>query len=111
MKDRKQIVSFEHNYTKKAAVTCGAPQESILGPLLFLLYVNDSHHASKILNPIMFADDANLFFSPNDINVLLGKMNEELTDVTDWFNANKFTLNVKKTKYSFFSKSSSSKIR
>ena len=111
MKDRKQIVSFEHNSTKKAAVTCGAPQESILGPLLFLLYVNDSHHASKILNPIMFADDANLFFSPSDINVLLGKMNEELTDVTDWFNANKFTLNVQKTKYSFSSKSSSSKIR
>ena len=56
---------------------------------MFLLYVNDSDHASKILNPIMFADDTKLFFSHSDINVLFGKMNEEPTNVTDWFNANK----------------------
>ena len=89
LKDRKQFISFEHNSTKKATVICGAPKESLLGPLLFVLFVNDSHHASKILNPIMFADDANLFFSHSDINLLLGKMNEEPTNVTDWFNANK----------------------
>ena len=68
---------------------------------MFLLYVNDSDHASKILNPIMFADDTKLFFSHSDINVLFGKMNKELTNVTDWFNANKLSLNVKKTKYFF----------
>ena len=51
----------------------------------------------------MFADD--LFFSHSDINVLLEKMNKELTNVSDWFNANKLSLNVKKTKYYFFHKS------
>ena len=106
MKERKQFVSFEDNSTKKATVTCGVPQGSILGPLLFLLYANDLHHASKILNPIMFADDTNLFFSHININVLFEKMNKELTDVSNWFNGKKLSLYVKKTKCSFFHKSS-----
>ena len=78
----------------------------MLGPLLFLLYVNDLHRASKVLNPIMFVDDTNLFFSHNDINILFEKMNKELTNVSNWFNANKLSLYVKKTKFSFFHKSS-----
>ena len=77
LKDRQHFISFEHNSTKKASVTCGVPQGSILGPLLFLLYVDDLHHASKILNPIMFADDTNLFFSHSDINVLFKKRTDE----------------------------------
>ena len=54
----------------------------------------------------MLADDTNLFFSHNDINVLFEKMNKKLTNVSDWFYANKLSLNVKKTRYSFFHKSS-----
>ena len=53
LKGRQQFISFENNSTKKVTITCGVPQGSILGPLLFLLYVNDLHHASKVLNPIM----------------------------------------------------------
>ena len=105
MKDRRQCISFENNSTKKVTKTCGVPQGS-LGPLLFQLYVNDLHHASKVLNPIMFADDTNLFFPHSDINLLFEKMNKELTNVSNWFNANKLSLNVKKTKFSFFHKSS-----
>ena len=52
-------------------------QGSILRPLLFLLYVNDSHHALMVLNPTVFADDTNLFFSHSEINVLFEKMNKE----------------------------------
>ena len=54
----------------------------------------------------MFAKDTNLFFSHSDINILFEKMNKELTNVSNWFNANKLSLNVKKTKFSFFHKSS-----
>ena len=64
------------------------------------------HHASKILNPIMFADVTNLFFSHSNTNILFEKMNKELTNVSNWFNANKLSLNYKKTKFSFFHKSS-----
>ena len=68
--------------------------------------VNDLHHASKLPNLIMLVDVTNLFFSHSDINVLFEKMNKELTNVSNWFNANKLSLNVKKTKYYFFHKSS-----
>ena len=74
MKDQKQFISFEYNSTKKATVTCGVPQGSILGPLMFLLDVNDLHHATEVPNSIMFADDTNLFFTHCDINILFGKI-------------------------------------
>ena len=67
---------FKHNSTTKATVICGVPQRSILGLLLFLLYVNDLHQASKILNPIMFVDDINLLFSHSVINILFEKVNK-----------------------------------
>ena len=54
----------------------------------------------------MFADNTNLFFLHSDINLLFEKINKELTNVSRWFNANKLLLNVKKTKFSFFHKSS-----
>ena len=88
MKNRKQFISFEHNPNKKATITCGVPQGSILGPLLFLLYVNYLDHVSKALNSIMFADNTNVLFE---------KMNKELTNVSNWLNANKLSLNVKKS--------------
>ena len=106
MKDRQQFVSFEHNSTKKVTVTCGVPEGSIIGPLLFLLYVNHLHYASKVLNSIMFEDDTNLFLSHSDINILFEKMTKELMNVSNWFNANKLSLNGKKAKFSLFHKSS-----
>ena len=78
---------------------------SILGPLLFLIYVNDLCNASDILDPIMFADDTNLFLLHQNINILFNKFNEELQKIETWFKANKLSLNSKKTKYALFHKS------
>ena len=102
LNNRKQFISYDKNETTMLNLVCGVPQGSILGPLLFLLYVNDLQHASTILEPIMFADDTNLFISRKNITTLFSTMNKELTKIQEWFNANKLSLNISKTKYSFF---------
>ena len=100
--NRKQYISYDDKKSKIKIITCGVPQGSILGPLLFLLYVNDLQQASKIIKPIMFADDTNLFYSNKDLKLLFKTVNTELERIQIWFNANKLSLNVSKTKYSLF---------
>ena len=84
----------------------GVPQVSILGPLLFLLYINDLQFTSDLLDAIMFADDTNLFYSNKDINTAFLRVNDELQNINEWFISNKLSLNVRKSKYSFFRKPS-----
>ena len=101
--NRKQFVTYGNNkQSNLLSISCGVPQGSILGPLLFLLYVNDLRNATNILQTIMFADDTNLFCSHKNIKELFKIMNHELIKIQQWFNANKLSLNIKKTKYSFF---------
>ena len=71
-----------------------------------IIYVNDLPNATNILDPIMFTDDTNLFYSHHDIKTLFSIVNEELEKLGDWFTANRFSLNIKKTKYTFFHKNS-----
>ena len=62
LSDRYQYVSIENLDSRKQKITCGVPQGSILGPILFLLYINDIINSSSILHFILFADDTNLFY-------------------------------------------------
>ena len=101
--NRKQFVSTNQNNTDMEIISCGVPQGSILGPLLFLIFVNDLSQATS-LDPIMFADDTNLFYSNKDIALLYEFVNKELVNINTWFQANKLSLNADKTKYILFHK-------
>ena len=83
-------------------VSCGVPQGSILGPLLFIIYINDIQKCSNLFKFIIFADDTNLFVSDRNLDDLVVSVNEELTKLSMWFMANKLSLNVKKTNYMVF---------
>ena len=66
--NRKQFTQYDTSSTSYKSITYGIPQGSILGPLLFLIYINNLHEASNILDSIMFTDDKNLFYSLQNIN-------------------------------------------
>ena len=88
LRNRKQYVSLNGNNSKLLDVRCGVPQGSILGPLLFLLYINDLNSVSVKLKTIMFADDTNLFTTGNTIDEVESCLNNELRLVNLWFQAN-----------------------
>ena len=85
----------------------GVPQGSILGPLLFLIFINDLCYSTPLLEAILFADDTNLFYSHNNVKELFRTMNAELSHLNDWFCANKLSLNTDKTKYVLLHKAKS----
>ena len=101
--DRKSFVSIHGHDSHLKSISCGVPQGSLLGPLLFILYINDLQKSSDLLSFICFADDSNLFLSHRDPNTLITKMNRELKLVQSWIHANKLSLNIEKTHYMLFS--------
>ena len=99
---RKQYVRYNETSSSSLIISCGVPQGSILGPLLFILYMNDIANCSNILHFILFADDTNIFYSCKNYLDLMNVVNEELVKLSNWFRANKLSLNVKKTHYILF---------
>ena len=83
-------------------MTCGVPQGSVLGPLFFLLYVNDMVRVCGELILVLFADDTNVFAEASNPVDLLKRVNEGLRELSIWFRCNKLTLNLKKTEYVYF---------
>ncbi len=96
--DRSQYVQFEMNTSEHCKIDCGVPQGSILGPLLYLIYVNDIANSTQS-NILSFADDTSLFMSHSNVNTLYNMANTEMINLYIWFCANRLSLNAKKTKY------------
>ena len=99
LSDRKRQVFIDGVQSDFCNVTCGIPQGSILGPLLFTIYINDLPSCNLFSKPRMYADDTTLTTSAEDPCVLEHKMNYDMNLIQSWLSANKLTLNVKKTKY------------
>jgi hypothetical protein len=76
----------------------GVPQGSIIGPILFLVYINDIEHSSKLLSFILFADDTNIFYSNSCLKSLNTIIQVEINKVAEWLNVDKLSVNIKKTK-------------
>ena len=100
--DRYQTTQVGSHVSKKERCLCGVPQGSVLGPLLFLLYINDIYNSSKKLSFHLFADDTNLLYADKNLKSLETVVNEELRNIGNWLMANKLSLNVKKSNFVIF---------
>ena len=99
---RQQFVSINGYNSNLATVTCGVPQGSVLGPLLFLIYINDLYSSIKFCKVHHFADDINLLYFSNTVKEINKRMNFDLKHLVHWLNANKIALNVSKTELVVF---------
>ena len=102
LSNRQQYVSIDGVKSPISPINCGVPQGSILGPLLFLIYINDIVNSSPILSFILFADDTNILLSHKNLGELINIMNLELINVSSWFKCNKLSLNISKTHFMHF---------
>ena len=100
--NRKQFVSINGYDSTKLDITCGVPQGSTLGPLLFLLYINDLQNSLKFAKSSHFADDTCLTYSNKNPKTLETNLNHDLKNLTQWLRANRLSLNVDKTKLLIF---------
>ena len=100
--NRQQIVTVSGVSSAKCSTSCGIPQGSILGPLLFLLHINDFHNSSKLFEFHLFADDANLFYEHKSLQQLQENINSELINIHTWLCANKLSLNIEKSNFILF---------
>ena len=109
LSNRKQCTEIGNLQPKLDYIKNGVPQGSVLGPLLFLLYINDIILASKICKFTLFADDTSLFYSHKSKTEGSKILNAELAKISEWLAANKLSLNVSKSKLLIFSNRHSSK--
>ena len=97
LSDREHFVSWNHTHLPLINLNIGVPQGSILGTLLFLIYIHDSVSSSNILSFVLFSDDTTVYVQHDSIDGAIQILNSELTKVAEWFDSNKLTVNVNKT--------------
>ena len=94
-----QKTSLKGFLSKKKKIICGIPQGSILGPLLFLIYINDLPNCLESTVPCLYAEDTQVFATSQDTTELVNKLNTDLVNIMDWLTVNKLQSHAKKTKF------------
>ena len=113
LSNRCQFVDFDGTLSNVLPLTTGVPQGSILGPLLFIIYMNDIYVASDKFRAVLYADDSNMISTLCSFDISLSghefnksnlshNINRELNNISEWLSINKLSLNVKKTKFMLF---------
>ena len=102
LSDREQYVTVNGSSSSCLNVTCGVPQGSVLGPLLFLIFINDLPNSTSVLSFYLFADDTNIYFEAENLDKLQRIVNNELKKVKQWLDVNKLSLNSDKTNFIIF---------
>ena len=102
LSDRKQYVYLNGHASDSKGISCGVPQGSVLGPLLFLIYINDLPNISNKLKFFLFADDTNIYFEAKNLNTLEKVINKELKSLHQWLSVNRLSLNIGKTNFVIF---------
>lgn len=102
--NRRHYVHYKDNSSPFSNMICGVPQGSVLGPLLFIIYTNDLPQCLKHTKCILFADDTTIYTSDSNLDQLYASLNADLIILSDWFKANKLSLNIGKTVYMIFNK-------
>lgn len=100
--DRYQIVRIDGHQSVPQLITYGVPQGSILGPLLFLTYINDIHEIGLKGDITLYADDTSLFYTGDDIISLVEQAQDDLEVLHTWLQTNLLTINTAKTNYIIF---------
>ena len=99
LENRAMVCSINGTLSTSSLLTCGVPQGTILGPLLFLIYINDLPNCLTHCDPSMYADDTHITYADNDVTVIQRRLNEDLNNIYNWLTANKLTLNLTKTEF------------
>ena len=100
--NRKQFVHYKNSKSETGNVECGVPQGSVLGPLLFIIYMNDLINCIDLCKAILFADDTTIYITGENKRAVFNKMKCELDKLIVWFQVNKLSLNLAKTKWILF---------
>lgn len=108
LSERKMYTKLGDSESDMMDILCGVPQGSILGPLLFLIYINDLPHVTKLFTAL-YADDTTFAHYHEDIDTLFQETNTLLADVEDWFDANMLSLHPGKTRFILFTNSKTAK--
>ena len=104
LSNRTQFVSCNSAESTEQTLSYGVPHGSILGPLLFIVYINDIPELDNLAHFILYADDANIIVTASTIDELLTKTNKLLESLERWVDNNGLSINIKKSKYMIFSR-------